>query len=459
MPFSRVIATKKLYEMGDEMNLVINGLIEEIYSEMVEWRRDFHKHPESGWLEFRTSSLVAEKLEAWGYDVKIGKQVIDTNARMGVPPEEILRQHEQRALKQGANEKWLEYVKGGHTGVVGILDTKRPGPTIGLRFDMDALDLVESGVPEHVPAAMGFRSVNEGMMHACGHDAHTSIGLGLAKLFSQIQDQLSGKIKLIFQPAEEGVRGAKSMVVAGVLDDVDVFLANHIGTGVPLGEYVCANNGYLSTTKIDVTFTGIASHAGKCPEEGRNALLAAASAVLNLHGISRHGDGNSRINVGVLNAGTGRNIIPSSAKLKIETRGDTPEVNEYILSNAINILKGTAMAHQVDVNIDIVGEAKSIDCSEELAEFVQEAIQNIEEISQVHLLSNESSGSEDATYMMEKVKSNGGLATYGVVGTTLAAGHHNEKFDIDELGMKIGVKALAQVVLNSTKLNVKKALV
>jgi aminobenzoyl-glutamate utilization protein A len=297
------------------------------------------------------------------------------------------------------------------------------------------------------------------MMHACGHDAHTSIGLGLAKLFSLIKSELSGKIKLIFQPAEEGVRGAKSMVAAGVLDDVDVFVATHIGTGVPLGEFICGNNGYLSTTKLDVTYSGVASHAGGKPEEGKNALLAAASAVLNLHSISRHSAGNSRVNVGVLNAGSGRNIIPPTATFKLETRGDNSEVNEYILNNALTILKGTATVHQIDVDIDIVGEAKSCDCSNELIDYINEAVKNIEEISNVRLVSNESAGSEDATYMMERVKRNGGLATYVVVGTTIAAGHHNEKFDINELGMKIGLKALAQVVTNVDKLNIKTTLV
>lgn len=432
---------------------------EDIYSEMVEWRRDIHKHAESGWLEFRTTSLVAEKLEKWGYEIKIGKEVIDEKSRMGVPTKAVLRQHEERARKQGANEKWLEFVKGGYTGVVGILDSGRPGQTIGLRFDMDALDLNESKEEDHIPFSHGFRSINEGMMHACGHDAHTSIGLGLAKLFSEIKHELTGKIKFIFQPAEEGVRGAKSMVAAGVLDDVDVFVATHIGTGVPLGHFVCGNNGYLSTTKLDVTYTGVASHAGGKPEEGKNALLAAATAILNLHGIPRHSEGNSRINVGVLQAGTGRNIIPSSATFKLETRGDTSEVNEYILKNAINIIKGTAMAHQVDVNIEVVGEAKSCECSTELVDFVGETVKNISEITNVQLLSSDCAGSEDATYMMEKVKNNGGLATYVVVGTTIAAGHHNEKFDIDELGMKIGIKALAQVVIHSKRLSQHQTLV
>lgn len=437
----------------------IDQWVNDMFSEMVQWRRDFHKHAETGWLEFRTSSLVAEKLENWGYDIRIGKDVIDADARMGVPSEEVLLQNEERARKQGANEKWLEFVKGGFTGVVGTLDTGRSGPTIGLRFDMDALDLHESKEEDHIPFARGFQSINEGMMHACGHDAHTSIGLGLAKLFSEIKEELSGKIKMIFQPAEEGVRGAKSMVAAGVLDDVDLFVATHIGTGVPLGEFVCGNNGYLSTTKLDVTYSGVAAHAGGEPEEGKNAMLAAASAILNLHGISRHSKGNSRINVGVLQAGTGRNIIPSTATFKLETRGDTSEVNEYILTNALNIIKGTAMAHQVTAEIDVVGEAKSCNCSPELVDFIGEAVQNVTDITNIQLISNDCAGSEDATYMMERVKNNGGLATYVVVGTTIAAGHHNEKFDIDERGMIIGLKALAQVVLHSRKLNRHQSLV
>lgn len=122
---------------------------------------------------------------------------------------------------------------------------------------------------------------------------------------------------MIFQPAEEGTRGAKSMVEAGVVDDVDFFTAVHIGTGVPAGELVCGSDSFMATSKLDVTFRGVASHAGAKPEDGRNALLAAAQAALGLYAIPRHSEGSSRINVGVLQAGTGRNVIADRAFMKV----------------------------------------------------------------------------------------------------------------------------------------------
>ncbi|MHC0036294.1 M20 family metallo-hydrolase [Pseudoneobacillus sp. C159] len=434
------------------MDSQISKLVEDLYPSMVEWRRDLHKHAESGWLEFRTASLVAAMLDSWGFEVKVGREVIKSEARMGVPSDKVLKQHFDRALQQGANPNWLPAFEGGFTGVVGILDTKRSGPTIGIRFDMDALDLYESEEGEHFPVVADFVSINKGMMHACGHDAHTSIGLGLAKVLIEMKDQLNGRVKIIFQPAEEGVRGAKSMVEAGVVDDVDIFVASHIGTGVPLGGFISGTKGFLSTSKMDVTYTGVAAHAGGKPEDGKNALLAASTAVLNLHGISRHSEGNSRINVGVLQAGSGRNIIPAIAQLKIETRGETSEVNEYILKNAIQIIKGAAVMYDVDVSYEIVGEARSCDSSEELMAYIGRVAENVPEIEFIQNDMPFAAGSEDATYMMERVRRNGGVASYAIFGTTLEAGHHHERFDIDESVMKIAVKTLAMVIANSDHL-------
>ncbi|MDM5227186.1 amidohydrolase [Cytobacillus sp. NJ13] len=430
------------------MNNQTTSLIEKTFGQMVEWRRDFHKFAESGWLEFRTASLVASKLEAWGYEVKAGKEVVRKESRMGVPSASTLEENEKRALEQGADPKWLPYFSGGLTGVVGTLDSGRPGPAIGLRFDMDALDIQESNDEEHVPVKEGFVSINANMMHACGHDAHTAIGLGLAKLLSESKDQLSGKIVFIFQPAEEGVRGAKSMVEAGVLDEVDIFFASHVGTGIPLGEVVSGSDGFLATTKLDVTYKGKAAHAGANPEAGNNALLAAASAVMNLHAISRHSEGSSRINVGVLQAGSGRNIIPASAHLKIETRGETTEINEYILKNALSIIKGAAVMYETEAVIDVVGEAKTSESNKVLKEYIKEITEKIDEVEHVLDDSPFAAGSEDATYMMERVKNNNGLASYIIFGTSLAAGHHNERFDIDESVMRIALKALSELIIN-----------
>jgi aminobenzoyl-glutamate utilization protein A len=424
----------------------VHSIVEELSPTLLKWRRDFHRYAESGWVEFRTASIVASTLQEWGFEVKAGREVIKPEARMGVPSEAFLRQQEQRALSQGAVAEWLPRLSGGFTGVVGILDSGRPGPTVAFRVDMDALDLQESADADHLPAAEGFASVNANMMHACGHDAHTAIGLGLAYVLSRMKGDLRGRVKLIFQPAEEGVRGARSMVEAGVVDDVDLFFACHVGTGVPLGEVVCGADGYLATTKIDVTYRGVASHAGGHPEDGKNALLAAASAVLNLHAISRHSGGNSRINVGVLHAGSGRNIIPNHAAFKLETRGDTSEVNEYILSRAMDVIHGAAAMYGVQAEIDIVGKADSSSPSPELLPYIRAQASKVAGVTSI-VDTRDASGSEDATYMMERVKQRGGLASYLVFGTTLAAGHHNEKFDIDERVLGIGVQTLALCAL------------
>src|SRR5699024_6781806 len=152
------------------------------------------------------------------------------------------------------------------------------------------LDIDESASEDHFPNQEGFQSKLPNKMHACGHDTHTAMGLGLATWIRESKENLCGTIKLIFQPAEEGTRGAKSMVEAGVVDDVDYFIASHIGTGVPHNHFVAANDGFLATSKLDISFTGISAHAGGEPEKGKNALLAAAAAVLNIYAIARHSE-------------------------------------------------------------------------------------------------------------------------------------------------------------------------
>ena len=172
--------------------------VHELAPRMQHWRRDFHHFAESGWLEFRTATHVAEVLHQLGYQLALGRDVVDDAARMGLPSAEVLAREEQRAQAQGALPQWLEHFSGGFTGIVATLETGRPGPTIAFRVDMDALDLGEMQQPSHRPFAEGFASCNDGMMHACGHDGHTAIGLGLATVLQQFSHQLNGIIKLIF---------------------------------------------------------------------------------------------------------------------------------------------------------------------------------------------------------------------------------------------------------------------
>ncbi|MCK5586280.1 amidohydrolase, partial [Candidatus Bipolaricaulota bacterium] len=257
--------------MNEPVDARIAALAKAAESQLIYDRRDFHKHAESGWTEFRTASLIAQRLTGLGFEVLSGKDVCSPDARMGLPPDEVLESHWVRAQHEAADPVFLESLRGGLNGVVGILQNGI-GPTIGLRFDIDALDLVESDSPSHRPTAEGFASMHKNVCHACGHDGHAAIGLGVASLMSELKDEIRGTIKLIFQPAEEGVRGARSMVVAGVVDDVDLLLGHHLVTGCAVGEIFPGMSGYAATRKLDITFHGAPAHAGGSPEGGHNAL-------------------------------------------------------------------------------------------------------------------------------------------------------------------------------------------
>ncbi|WP_303969082.1 amidohydrolase [Sporosarcina ureae] len=425
----------------------------QLEQQIISWRRDFHRFPEQGFLEMRTASIVANILESLGYDLKLGKEVMKEDECMGKPTAEKTRQHVEWARENGAVERFLPHFEEGFTGIVATMDTKRPGPTVAFRVDMDALPILESDTEQHVPMSLDFRSTAEGSMHACGHDAHTSIGLGLATMLAGNQDKLNGVIKLIFQPAEEGTRGAKAMARAGVVDDVDYFVASHIGTGVPQHHFVAANNGFLATTKLNITFTGKAAHAGSEPEVGKNALLAAASATLNMHAICRHSGGDSRINVGELHAGSGRNVIANHATMIAETRGETSEVNDYMKEQVKNIVAGAAQMYGTDYTIETAGEAVSAKCSDDLAKRLGKIAEQHSFIEKVMITSEDSAGSEDATYFLESVQQHGGQATYCIFGTDLAAGHHHECFDINEDTLLPAVEILFETAIELSHSN------
>ena len=416
-------------------------MAEAMEPELIAQRRDFHKYAESGWFEMRTSSIIARKLKDLGYEVLVGEHVCKKDARMGVASEEVLEKQYQRAVAQGADPEFVPYTRGGMTGVIGILRCGE-GPTIALRFDIDALGVFESDEADHVPAAEGFRSVNEGFMHACGHDGHATVGLGVAKVLMAIKDQLHGTVKLIFQPSEEGVRGAKSIVANGHLDGVNYFLGSHVsplctGTHYDLhpGAY-----GSLATCKYDVIYRGRAAHAGGSPQLGKNALLAAATAVLNLNAIPRHGEGSTRINVGTLVAGSGRNVIADEAKMEIEVRGGTTALNNYMCEYAQRILESAAVMHDCTCEIRLMGAADSLSSDLELCRIIADVCRDQLGMSVPEELTTRSGGSEDISYMMNRVQEQGGLATFMRIRTKEVGGAHNRKFDFSEDFLVRGVK-------------------
>jgi aminobenzoyl-glutamate utilization protein A len=408
-------------------------------------RRDLHKHAEAAWTEFRTASIVAQTLQGLGFHVLAGDEAVDSSAMMGAPAKAELDRHAERALAQGADKGWVERMRGGRTGIVGVMKFSRPGPTVALRVDMDANDLIESEDPKHRPAREGFASVNRGAMHACGHDGHTAMGLGVAEVLAGLTDRLAGTIKLIFQPAEEGVRGAKAMMAAGVVDDAKYIVGAHLGINLKkTGQVTCRTEGFLATTKFDAVFTGIPAHAGGAPETGRNAILAAATATLNLHAISRHSQGASRVNVGVIQGGTGRNVIPAHAVIKVETRGATTAINEYVYAEAARIVEAAAAMQRVKANIQLMGGAAGCENDPPLVERIEQVVKRQGLFSEIVPVGN-IGGSEDCTYFMERVQKNGGQAAYVMIGTELAAGHHDCFFDFSEDALVPGIALLAGV--------------
>lgn len=410
-----------------------------------ELRREFHSHAESGWTEFWTTAKIAGILHRLGYEVLVGKNVLNLDAVMGRPSEDAIAEYICRALEQGADPKWIKRMDG-YTGAVAVLDTGKKGPVLAFRFDIDAVDVSEAADEQHRPFREGFASKNKNTMHSCGHDAHTVIGLALAEILMERKDELAGVIRLIFQPAEEGVRGGKAITEKGFLDDVDYFLGAHIGMGIPTGSVALGCVDFLCTTKFDLIYKGKAAHAGGAPNEGRNALLAAVSATLALAGIAPHKDGATRLNVGVLHGGSGRNVIPSKAVMKIETRGLTMELNSYVYDRAMEIVSGAAVMYGVEMSLVKMGEAVDALNDAELMDLVAEKalkIEGIEKVvSQVSL-----GGSEDVSWMMRAVQKRGGKAVYFVLGTDIAAGHHNEYFDLDEKVLTYGPHLFAELAL------------
>jgi aminobenzoyl-glutamate utilization protein A len=399
--------------------------------DLIALRRDFHQHPEVGFTEFRTASKVVEVLELLGYDVIYGKEAMDGASRRGLPDEAVLNSAYERALKDGANPDILKKMQGGYTAVIGVLKGKNTGPTVGFRFDMDALPILESVASDHFPAASGFRSVYEGNMHACGHDGHTTIGLGLAQRLAD--KDFNGTVKLIFQPAEEGVRGAYSIVNKGILDDVNYLFCHHLGTNVPSGEVHGGSSGFLATTKLAAHFYGESSHAGATPEKGRNALLGAATALLNIHALPRFSSSDTRINVGVLEGGKAANIIPEYSKMIIETRAESEDVNKELEKRVETIIAHSAGMHSLDYKIETIGGAIPIECDQELVDLVVQEAETMKEFHSVKsVIYSNSLGSEDASFMIRRVQEKGGQGTYIKIGSDLPVPHHHPKFDIDE---------------------------
>ncbi|AGN02320.1 amidohydrolase [Salinarchaeum sp. Harcht-Bsk1] len=411
---------------------------------LVDLRRDLHRHPEPAWREFYTTARIVEACREIGVDdLHVGPDALASDARMAVPDDETLSEWSDRALEAGADEAIVSQLEGGHTGLIAELH-RGEGPTVALRVDIDGLPRAESDDPEHVPAAEGFRSENEGAMHACGHDGHAAIGVGVLRAIAE-SDDFAGTLKVIFQPAEEQVGGAKAVAESGHLDDVDALLAIHLGLDHPTGEIVAGVEGFLAVAQVEAEFEGEPAHAGGRPEQGRNANQAMAAAIQNLYAIPRHSDGPTRVNAGIAEGGTASNVIPEYARLVVEVRGETTPLMEYVDDRARSVLEGAATMHECDLTISEDGRAPSATSDDELRDVVGAVAKGHADVERV-LDRDDLAGSEDATYLMQAVQDNGGLAAYVGVGTDHPGGHHTATFDVDEDSIGIGVDVLSESI-------------
>ncbi|MFV0498268.1 MAG: amidohydrolase [Candidatus Fimivivens sp.] len=419
--------------------------------ELVFIRRDLHKYPESGWTEYRTTVKIIEQLTTMGLKVLFGPSIHTRENMHGMPGDAYLKECEARAVAQCGRKDLISQMQGGFTGCVTEIEGAQPGPTVGFRVDIDCNDITESTDADHRPFKEGFASAHTNLMHACGHDGHAAIGIGALRLLLAYRDQIKGKIIFVFQPAEEGLRGADSMTQSGVLDEVDYMIGAHIGLKKwALGTVATGTHGFLASTKFDVTFQGRAAHAGANPEQGNNALAAAATATLNLLAIPRHSAGSSRINIGTLNAGSGRNVIPETAVMTIETRGVTTDINTYMAEKAERICRASADMYVCSYESRFMGAAGSAACDKELVERVSDAIGELPDVQEIHK-DIDFGGGEDFTYMMRKVQSQGGQATEMIIGTPLKAPHHNGRFDFDEAVLPLAAQIFAKIALDICK--------
>jgi aminobenzoyl-glutamate utilization protein A len=409
----------------------------------VRWRRDLHTHPEVGFTEFRTASRVAGALADLGWEVVTGEDAMAAGERLGVPTPAELDAAYERALACDGDARYLPAMGGGHTAVVATLRGAHSGRAVGLRVDMDALPILEVASSSHRPARDGFASVWPGAMHACGHDGHVGMAVELAQRLAA--DPPAGSVSIFFQPAEEGGRGGRAMAPTGLADRIDLFVAVHLGLALPTGTLAPSIDGLLANSKLRAVFHGHGAHAALAPQDGRNALLGAASATLAVQGLTRVAGHETLVAVGRISGGTSSNIVPDTAEMLLETRADDGEVNADLEQRARAMIEGAAHMHGLTVDIELIGSVTTARADPAARDAVVRA-GRAAGLEIVQPAADSGVASDDATALMRRVQAGGGTATYAAIGADLAGPHHTATFDFDETALAGGVEFLERLV-------------
>lgn len=436
--------------MPNPIHIQITELVAELTPQLIRWRQDLHKHPEPAWQEFRTTALVATTLQDLGYAVRMGPEVVSPHAPRELPAHAVLACACERAIREGADPALVARMGDGLTGVVGELGGGTAGekPLLALRFDIDANPLQECEAPDHRPVREGFASIHPGCAHACGHDGHTALGLGLAtlcaRLYARSQATLPYRLRFIFQPAEEGAQGARAMLAAGVMDGVDLLVGVHLGIQADSSRAViCGTQSMLASSKLNVRVFGAAAHAAASPEQGKNALLAACAIIQNLYAIPPHSDGLTRLNVGRIEGGDSRNIIAPLCRFELETRGETTELDTYMRESALRIIQAGAGMWGCVAEVEDAGQCDGGHSDLALARRVAQAAAGCyDEVRE----SGPFKASEDFASLLRAVQAGGGQGTFIQAGIDRAAPHHAARFDFDEATLVPALEMLGRFV-------------
>jgi len=378
----------------------------ELYQYSQALRRDFHRYPELGFREFRTAGIVAKELRSLGLEVSTGVA---------------------------------------ETGVVTLIEGSQPGPVVMLRFDMDALPINEE-------TGASYASEKVGVMHACGHDGHTAIGLTVAKILNNHRRELNGTFKLVFQPAEEALGGAERMVKEGVLEGPrpDVALGLHLWNDKPVGWVgVTAGPMMAAAELFKIIITGKGGH-GAAPHLTVDPVLASAHIVNALQSIvSRNVDplDTAVISVTAIQGGDTYNVIPSSAVMKGTIRTFNPDVRERVVSRFNEIVGKTADAMGCQVEIDVNPLAPAVINDQQISEKIQKVVDRVLPDSSLSI-DEKTMGSEDMAFFMQDVP--GCFIFVGSANSDkgLDYSHHHPKFDIDEDSLPLGAALLAAAAVD-----------
>ena len=370
-------------------------------------RRDFHMHPELGFREIRTGGIVSKELESLGIEVTKGV---------------------------------------GKTGVVGMLEGGKPGPTLLLRFDMDALPINEETGAEYT-------SQTPNIMHACGHDGHTAIGLTVAKILNDHKQDLAGNIKFCFQPSEEGhngeeIGGAEMMMRDGVLDapKVDMTLSLHLWNEKPLGWVGVAKGPVMAGgEEFQVKIIGRGGH-GAIPNQTIDPIVAAANIVNAVQSIVSRNVApleTAVVSITMIHGGSAFNVIPQEVTLEGTIRTFDKRVRQTVLERFEQIVKGVGESMGCQVQINLKQIAPAVINNESIAQKVQQTAQNVLSDSTLDTSGFTTMAAEDMAFMQEKVP-----GCYFFIGSNdssrhLDYGHHHPKFDFDEEALIRGVALMA----------------